>query len=763
MTARVADQPQFAGKIAYGGTGAQALWLDVVTRREDNKTIYLPMMTGQGQAAAFPCIAYALPDGGFQLQLRNLMWIAFNPLGYLVLVADIADAAPLRLTGSPLGTSWEIKTPGGYLPVGYYPNLTQPVLTTNLVDATTTFAPTVITPSVAALVASGSGRGVDLTHVRLDGADMPKVDLTGAHFDDASLVGATLTGCVLTGATFVGADLSGVSFAGSRLDAADMTRATLAAPSWGAPLSAKGLILARCQAAGAILGGQKDKLDCTEAILTEGDFTDADLSGWQLAKAKAGRAVLVRADLTNAMLDGADLSNVVALGGVFRRASMRNVRGQGANFTGADLSSADLGQAQLGARAFLFEIALSLAKDLDGNAYPTAAVIAAFTNQGVALSPQAPILVIARGERWEIDAPRGPYVLIATSAGIQVFLAAPDMAPATLAGALCLSTKASGAGLSGADLRGVRWYGGGATLDHADLEGAYLSQALCASTDFTQAFLSGCDFSGSVLIQAVFRGCRIGLGASRQPLSLQGAQLQGADFTNSNLLGALLTDAGVALAQGVPLFTLPASDAAYLTPEGLATLAPAFDAAGYPLGADPTVSAVKCWTIDNTSDTTPSNPRRYLVRTSATDLKVFDGLTNTYYFALSASFAVQLAKPNPTSTLIQSFSKAGYGLAATAEIAPMPYWTIRAGTGAVSPRAFAYSQFTVMPGDLVLTVLGSTLLRMRDWPQYPGGLAFAATNAIQGALNPASIGPSGLPMTWVAAGKIDWTRFLIPA
>ncbi|KRA59871.1 hypothetical protein ASD79_10060 [Caulobacter sp. Root655] len=761
MTAKAADRPQFAGKIAYASTGARTAWLNVVTRRDGNETTYLPMMTGKGEAAAFPCIAYALPEGGFQLQLKNLMWIALSPLGYLVLVADIAQAAPLRLAGSPLGQGWEIKTPNGYLPVGYYPDLTEPVLTTNLDDATTSFAPTLITPSVADLVAAGSGRGVDLTHVRLDGANLPKVDLTGAHFDDASLVGATLTGCALTGATFVGADLSGVRFDGSRLDSADMTRATLAAPSWGAPLSAKGLVLAQCHAAGAILGGQKDKLDCTEAILTEGDFTDADLTGWQLGKAKAGRAVLVRTDLTSAMLDGADLSNVVALGGVFRRASMRNVRGQSANFTNADLSGADLGQAQLGARAFLFEIASSLAKDLDGNAYPNAAVIAAFTKQGVTLSPQAPIMVITRGERWEIDDPRGPYVLIVTSAGIQVFLAAADMTPATLAGALCLSTKAPGAGLSGADLRGVRWYGSGATLDHADLEGAYLSQALCASTDFTQAFLSGCDFSGSVLVQAVFRGCQIGLGASRQPLSLQGAQLQGADFTNANLLGVLLTDAGVALAQGVPLFTLPASDAAYLTPEGLPTLAPVFDEAGYPLGTDPTVTAVKGWTINNSSDPIPSNPRRYLVRTGATDLKVFDGLSNTYYFALPASFAVQLAKPNPASLLIQAFSKAGYGLVATAGIAPISYWTLKAGADAMSPLAFAYSQFTITPGDPVLTVLGSTLLRMRDWPQYPGGLAFAATNAIQGALNPASIGPSGLPMAWVAAGKIDWTSFLI--
>lgn len=757
------DERVFAGKIAYAGAGQSPLWLTVVERRNGAERFYLPMMTGKGKAADFPAIVYRLPDGTFRVQLGNLMWIALSPLSALQLEADVAKAAALRLSGDPLGQGWEVATDEGFAPVGYDPSLSQPVLTTSFDGGVSTFAPTLLTPSVADVVKAGRAPGADFTHVRLDGASLPDIDLTGAHFDQGSLVGARLTGCTLTGATFVGADLGGVAFDRARLDGADMTRARLAAPSWGAPLSARKIVLTQCRAAGAILGGP-DKLDCAEATLTQGDFTGADLQGWRLPKAQLGRAVLVGATLTGAVLDGADMSEVVALRGVFRQASMRNVKASGANFVRADLSGADLGQAQLGARAFLFQIAAALAKDLDENAYPDAAVLAAFSANGAPLPPQSPITVIARGERWEIKAGGALYALLASDLGIQVFLASADLRPATLSRAVCLNTKAPGAGLSGVDLRGVQWHGSGATLNHADLEGADMSQALCASTDFTQAFLSGCDLSGSVLVQAVFRGCRVGTGASRQPLSLEGAQLQGADFTAASLTAALLVDAGVSLPQGSPLFSLPAADAAKLTPEGLPSLAPVFAEAGYPLGQAPSVDLEKLWLIDNTADPTPTDPRRYRVRMGPTpddDLDVFNGDTNVFCFSMSSTFASQLSKPNPSKTLIQVFTQNGYGLVAEATIGQQSHWTITADADAPLPRAFGYRLFTVLPGEETLTVLGGTLLRLRDWTQYSEGLAFSATVAIQTALNPTSIGPVGAPMAWVTAGDIDWTHFLM--
>jgi uncharacterized protein YjbI with pentapeptide repeats len=751
----------FAGKLAFSAGPPTSAFLAVLIRR-GNPTQYLPAMTGRGAAADFAVTVYALGDGTFRVQMRNLMWIALNPdLGFLWLTSDPAQASALKLSGSPIGETWQIEGPGGYLKVGYYLDTAEPVLTTNLADARESFERIVVTPSAADIARSRAAQNADLTNIVLDEARLPEVDFTKARFTGSSLIDCDLSGSILTRANFIDARLERITLDAAVLDDADMTRATLGPPSWGAPKTAKRLILSGCKAAGAVLGGQKEPLDCSEAALADGDFSGADLRGLVLTRAKAGRAVLVGADLTKAVLDGADLSNAVARRAILRQASMKNMRAQSAIFIGADLSGADLGQAQLGAKAYLFQIASALAADLDSHAYPTEAVIAAFAKGGVTLSQQAPITVIAAGQRWQIADPKGPYLLVAVAGGIDVFLAAPDMTPATMQGALCLGTKASGAGLAGVDLRGAMWFGAGATLDHADLEGAFLSDALCASTDFTQAFLSGADLSGSVLVQASFRACQIGLGAGRQAFSLESAQLQGCNFTNANLLGALLPQAAVALSEGVPLFELPESDKQYLTPSGIATLAPAFQKAGYPLGSTPMATTVQTWLIDNSSDPILSDPRSYLVRAAGNNLNVFDGATNVFYFSLPSSYVSQLSGKRPTSMLIRAFAAAGYGLAETATIAPDQYWTIRAGADAPVAGRFGYRQFTVTDLGNALAVFGSTLLYLRDWPQYPEGLAFAGTNGLQGALSETCIGPSGLPRSWVTEGRLSWLDFLM--
>jgi uncharacterized protein YjbI with pentapeptide repeats len=755
----------FAGKYAFAAVGlAKTTYLGVLARRAgaNGPTQYFPAMNGLGQAGGFACILYAVPDGTVRVQMPNLMWVAHDAvLGNLYLTTDPAQACAVILSGAPAGHLWQVRSDSFPLTVGYYPDTDPPVLTTNETDGfQAQFTPTVITPSAADIVKAGACRGGDLANVVLDGASLAGADLTNANFSQASLVRSNLAGCTLTTAVFTAATLAGVGLTGATLDRADMTGAILGPPSWGAPVSATGLILTQCKAVGAVLGGQASPLDCTQATLSGGDFSGANLRGLILRKAAAGGAILAGTDLTGAILDGADLSNVFAAGAILRQASLKNLRGPNAVFVGADLSNADLSQAALGAKTYLFQIASSFADGLGENAYPSTALIGAFAQSGVTLSPEAPIAILVPKARWEIGDPHGPYLLIQVAAGIDVFLAAPDLAPAVFRGAVCLATKAPGAGLAGADLRQVAWYGGGATLDHADLENACLAGSLLASTDFTQAFLSGADFSGAVLAQAIFSGCSIGTGSGNQPFSLEGAQIQGCTFTHANLRGALLVDAGVSLAQGVPLFVLPGSDEQYLTPHGIATLAPAFTKAGYALGTNPTVSLIQTWAIDNSSDPITSDPRSYLVRSSGKMLRVFDGASNAYYFELPSSYAKYLNAPHPAAALINAFAGAGYGLVATATTTTGQYWSIQAGGDAILAGPFGYRIFTAsMTGD-TLTVFGSTILLMRDWPQYPGGLAFAATTDLEGALNPACLGPSGAPAAWVAAGRQSWTAFL---
>lgn len=747
----------FQGKWAFSTQGGAA-YLAAYTVRSSGPPQSFPAMNGGGAANANACTVYLTSDGTYRIQLPNQRWIGFNPeLGNLTLVDDLTLAATLKLGGTPLGQQWQVTSGASSYAVGYFADVSPPVLTTNLTaGASESFVVNIITPSAAAIQSAGSCVGGDLTQVILDAASFSGVDFTRADFSGGSLLGTSFSNCTLTRAVFRDANATGVQVSGSVLDGCDMTQATLGAPAWGTPKSARGIILAKCRASGAQLGNTTSVVDMSQAVLAQADFTRAGLQKLNLNGASAAGATLSFADLTNATLDGADMSNVMARGATFKLASLRNIRGPNAVFASADLSNADLGQAQLGAKNYLFTIAASLAKDLSGNAYPTSQVIAAFSTGGVTLSPSAPITILAANARWEIDDPHGPYALNLASSGIEVFLASPNLMPATLRGCNCLGTKASGAQLSGADLRNVRWYGAAATLDHADLENACLSGCLLTGTDLTQAFLSGADFSGGVLAQVPFRGCVIGIGSSGRAFSLEGAQLQGCDFTAATLQGALLIDAAVSVAQGVPLFTLPSADAQLLTPTGIGQLAPAFSSAGYPLGSTPGVASVNSWSVDNSSDPTPTDPRQYLIRPASGQLRVYDGLTLTYYFAMPASYATFLSSQNPNPTLINEFVSQGYGLVNTATITSNQSWTITAGSDAPFGGPFAYQTFTAQLIDSALQIYGSTLLYLRDFPQFPGGVAFSATAALSGALSGSSVGPSGELVANVNTQGVAW-------
>ena len=54
------------------------------------------------------------------------------------------------------------------------------------------------------------------------------------------------------------------------------------------------------------------------------------------------------------------------------------------------------------------------------------------------------------------------------------------------------------------------------------------------------------------------------------------------------------------------------------------------------------------------------------------------------------------------------------------------------------------------------------LALLRDWTQYPGGLAFSATQGLDRALDAGSLGPSAYPRSLVTQGVLDWTTFLTP-
>jgi uncharacterized protein YjbI with pentapeptide repeats len=765
---------RFAGKVAFGSTTGSR-YLTTWSPRADSELAaalggerkQLPAMAATSVTQGERCILYTQGDGTLRVQLGSLLWVALEEsLSWLVLTVDPAQAVPVVLGGNPLGREMRVRTPDGLAPVVYTVDDPSPILTVDANDKTPdAFAPLQVTPSLDAILQSKSCRDGDLADVALSG-DLSGVDFGGAVLSGATLDGVTFgPGTKLAGAKLQRAKLSRVTCDGAVLDRADLSGATLDDVAWGVPASAKEIVLTGCSARRAKLGGdRKPGLNCTGANLGTGDFTGADLRNLVLTNAQAGGAILSGAKLDGAQLDGATLTGAVAVGASLREASLVGVKAQGASLARADLSSADLTRAELGANAYLFSLAGTLAENLDTHDYPQPDLIKAFKEKGVTL-PAAAVTAIQKGRRWKI----ADYVLAVNAAGsIDVFRT--GQAPATLTGAVCQGTKAPGAGLAGADLRGVQWYTKQATLDHADLGGAVLAGSLLTGTDFAQAYLSGADLSGCVLIQTRFARCVVGPGANGQPFSLERSLLQGADFSDSTLQAALLVDAGVATPNGTPLFALPLSAQQSLTPQGLATLAPAFAKKGYPLGKSPTVTSVKTWFLDNSADKNSAAPRRYRVQTVANQLRVFDATSAKYLqFSLPPANERYLSSATAPPELVTAFNQAGRPtntLAAAAPIAAEAYWEVKAGSDAPQVKEASYPTMRIYAEPYAepqrLQVYGCVTALLRDWQQYPNGLAFSATQGLDRALDAGSLGPSAYPRSLVTQGALDWTTFLTP-
>ena len=759
----------FAGKYTFATTDLPSdLYLTIV---EIGETLR-PAMDNSSVPSAKKCVLYIADatNEEYYMQLGSSLWLS-GPDGadWLQLSSDFSQAIRIKLGGEPYGQEIYAIVDGSPQRVYYRNNSPYNLL---LIDATATtgiFAPAIITPSLTTMRANG-GANADLSNVNLSGADLSKINFEGANFSQANLTGANCDGANFTQASFEQATLTNITANGTTLDRSNFTEAILDGVVWGIPASAVGAIFTSCSAVGATLGDETQALDCSEAILTNGDFRDADLSNWNLANAVIGDALMEGTTLDNAMLDGANISNAVMLSASLRSASMQQVTAQGTNLINADLSYANLNQAQMGSRAFLFFLDDSFKDQLNTYAYPQNDLVAAFSAQGVTLDPNAPIVVLDIGERWNIDdSTNGPFSLnLDETEQIAVFQNSANLPPAILAEATCLGTQASSAKLAGADLRGVQWYAAPATLDHADLEGAHLNEGLFVQTDFTQAFISGADFSGSILVGTKFNKCLIAASSdsTNQPTSFLEAQLHSAEFTQANVLSATFYEANIATADGAPLFQLPLSDASILNSGDISALAPKFEQAGYPLGSNPTSTQQQQWNIDNSEDPDGSSPREYVVVPNGRQLDIFNGgdLTEPSLFSLDRNtYETLLEMETASPPLVAAFNQNGYSLFAQAPISSVTSgWQVEAGENQPFLRPTNYPSFRIQELADVLQVYGTSLLRLRDWNLYPDVVAFQETIALQDALSPSTIGPSGDRYSMVSDGTIDWIEYLTP-
>lgn len=753
---------EFAGKFAFASTAPGGpRYLTAVSWSRDSTRLRLPGMAATGLGRTELCRVYRRADGSFRAQLGDGSWLGLpNDLGWLTLCDNPNDAVPLNFSGASFGTFWQAQTENGAVaPVSYTTDNLSPVLTINA-DEGSRFAPEQRTPSLAAIEAArgcpaGDLSGVELTGARLSGLDFTGTDFTGAdvsgcRFPDAILTKARFGGAALAGATFDGADLSGADFAGADLDYL----------AWGRPKRATRIILTGCSARHAMLGGDQE-LDCSGATLATGDFTGAQLTRWNLTGADLSGATLAEAVLDHAVLDGATLRNTVAPGATVKHATLRGCDARGADFAHADLSFSDLTRIRMGSRAYLFSVAESFAAELDKAHYAPPDLVREFSSHGVTISDQDPVSTERAGQSWTIEDPAGRYQLILARSQIDVFVATAEITPACLAGATCQGTTASRASMAGVDLRRVRWHGASATLDHADLTGAALVGALLAETDLTQAYLDGADLSEAVLVQTSLRGCLVGGGADGRAFALNGALVQGADFTSSTLLAARLVDTAVALTNGVPLFTLPSSDAEHLTTAGIAAVAQKFAAAGYPLGQTPSVTPGGSWLIDNERCTDPLAPKAYRVTRSRGTFWVFDSAHDqTALFSLPSGAADWLKQSTASQSLVSSFGQNGYLLAAGSPIIADTWWQVATSADAPFAGPVAYPTLRVVAEAGCLRVFGSVIVRVRAWnAALPDGLAFHRTVALEQAIDHRTIGPAGLPKSLIASGRLTWLDF----
>jgi uncharacterized protein YjbI with pentapeptide repeats len=205
-------------------------------------------------------------------------------------------------------------------------------------------------------------RGANFSGAALSNADFSRADLARADLSRADCTGVRFNGVNLAGAVLEGADCSGASFHGARLDEvkaargsfekARFTRATARmaifceavlaqAKLSDADFSQSDLSGASLEEAGAYplvaRGAKMDKLRAADAVFWACNFQDstAQKSVWE-------RADLRRTDFSGADLTGGQFAKARMQGVNLRSARLRSARLAGAVLRNADLRDADL-------------------------------------------------------------------------------------------------------------------------------------------------------------------------------------------------------------------------------------------------------------------------------------------------------------------------------------------------------------------------------------------------------------------------------------
>jgi uncharacterized protein YjbI with pentapeptide repeats len=357
-------------------------------------------------------------------------------------------------------------------------------------------------------------KGLDLSELNLENANLYKAELSGANLNktnlksaelmgaglqDTDLTGANLTKTRLTRANFHNADLTGTDLSKARLRDADLRTARL-----------NGANFHSADMTGAKLTGAK----LTFTGLGEADLTRADLSGTVLTNAdlmgaKLCQTNLNKADLTGVNLSEADLTDADLVEAILSEADLRKAKLIMTNLTWAKLNEADLSEADM-SRCRLREADLT-----ECNFHQTC------LNQA--------------DLRWaKIDRARfrGAKLREAHFTGasmVETILNEADLSWANMSSAILKKADLTGAVLNMAK------------LNEADLSGAKLVGADLTWTDLSKANLSDADLSSANLSESDLSEANL-TGAKLGKANLIGAKLQNTKFDGADIVGAVFKE-----------------------------------------------------------------------------------------------------------------------------------------------------------------------------------------------------------------------------
>ena len=559
-------------------------------------------------------------------------------------------------------------------------------------------------PALGSTVCPGATHtGTNYSGQDLKDRNFSNQNLTGANFSNAQLQGANFTGATLTGADFTGATIGlstgtnrSTTFSGANLTNACFYTAFISTVDF-----------------------QFANLPCTVF-----DTTDLSLATFGPVIKAAPASGTCRTSFNSAVMNcefipqWKDLEmNRASVQGCYdslQGVDFSDSRMEGVIFSGLNLNQTRWLRARLMGAYFLnakLRAAAFSAADLRRAQLSQADATGAFFDQQAQLSGAHLSGAILKGANLNGAVLQG-------GGG----LPAADLSLAYMPDAVLTDAKLTGVNLSHAN-----FYGASAKADNATMQQIDFSNANLGSVDLTQGRLKGAKMDAANLVNAVLRGADLTTTPDLISSSLVQSNLQGVDFTAAKLGGANLSNAAVALDDGVVLFRAPQSLAGDLDRKELtAEVVTAFSNKGYHL--------VECQNPQVVIDKSGSKWQIWLGRAVGTYSKFglatitlgneiqVSGIsstgTSTPLFKVGKDYATTLDKKLLASGLLEAFRTNRYPLPPCDNPSidvktPGSRWSLGERLNLVTVASIGYTGYTLIQEGSEIQTYGSEVTIIR--------------------------------------------------